>query len=88
MIYAIKKVRYKKPYLLTMVLIIVSNIMIVFKFFGDQQSPLIQVQFLYTIALSFGIRLTSFFLVSLITLISTVAFLQIRLTVIVEDSAG
>ena len=49
-------------------------------------SPLIQVQFLYTIAFSFGIRLTSFFFVSVITIIASIAFLQIRLSVIVDQS--
>ena len=86
-IYAIKKIRYRRPYLLAMMLVLISNIMIVMKFFGDQESPLIQVQFLYTIAFSFGIRLTSFFLVSLITVFASVAFLQIRLSVIVDRTS-
>mmetsp|Transcript_34051 Transcript_34051/g.44943 ORF Transcript_34051/g.44943 Transcript_34051/m.44943 type:complete len:128 (-) Transcript_34051:3115-3498(-) len=42
-IYAFKKIRYRRPYLLAMLLILISNIMIVMKFFGDQESPLIQV---------------------------------------------
>ena len=67
-------------------LIFVSNMMIVVKFYNDQQSPLIQVQFLYTIAFSFGIRLTSFFFVSCICMISTIAFLQIRLSVIADTT--
>ena len=74
-IYVIKKIRYRRSYLLTMVLIVISNALIVFKFFNDQKSPLIQVQFLYTIAFSFGIRLTSFFFVSIICLVASVAFL-------------
>jgi len=86
-IYAIKKIRYRRPYLLAMTLILISNVMIVAKFFGDKESPLIQVQFLYTIAFSFGIRLTSFFLVSLITVVASVAFLQIRLSVIVDQTS-
>ena len=69
-----------------MALIVISNAMIVAKFYSDQQSPLIQVQFLYTIAFSFGIRLTSFFFVSIVCLIASVAFLQIRLSVIVEKT--
>ena len=69
-----------------MVLIVISNALIVFKFFKDQKSPLIQVQFLYTIAFSFGIRLTSFFFVSIICMIASIAFLQIRLSVIVEET--
>lgn len=69
-----------------MCLIFVSNLMIVVKFYNDQQSPLIQVQFLYTIAFSFGIRLTSFFFVSCICMLSTIAFLQIRLSVIADTT--
>lgn len=45
-------------------------------------------QFLYTIAFSFGIRLTSFYLVSIICMISCISFLQIRLSVIVEKFIG
>ena len=43
-------------------------------------------QFLYTIAFSFGIRLTSVFLVSTVCMISCIAFLQIRLSVIAENA--
>ena len=75
MIYSIKKIKYRRSHILVKTLIFVSNLMIVAKFFGDQQSPLIQVQFLYTIAFSFGIRLTSVFFVSIVTMIASVAFL-------------
>ena len=43
-------------------------------------------QFLYTIAFSFGIRLTSFYLVSIVCMISCISFLQIRLSVIVKTT--
>lgn len=85
-IYAVKKVRYSRPLFLAMMLVVISNIMIVAKFFSDQKSPLIQVQFLFTIAFSFGIRLTSFYIVSIITIIASFAFLQIRLSVIVDQT--
>lgn len=85
-IYAIKKIRYNRPLFLAMMLVVISNIMIVAKFFSDQKSPLIQVQFLFTIAFSFGIRLTSFYIVSIITIIASFAFLQIRLSVIVDQT--
>ena len=35
MIYAIKKIRYRRPYLLAMILIVICNVMIVVKFFND-----------------------------------------------------
>ena len=85
-IYSIKKIKYRRSHILVKTLIFVSNLMIVAKFFGDQQSPLIQVQFLYTIAFSFGIRLTSVFFVSIVTMIASVAFLQIRLSVIAKSA--
>lgn len=34
-IYAIQLIRYRRPYLLAMILVLVSNVMIVFKFFRD-----------------------------------------------------
>jgi len=86
-IYAIKKLKYRRSQLLVMGLIVISNIMIVIKFYSDQTSPLIQVQFLYTIAFSFGIRLTSFFLVSICCMLSSIAFLQIRLSVIADNAS-
>lgn len=60
--------------------------MIVTKFYTDRESPLIQVQFIYTIAFSFGIRITSFFFVSIATMISCIAFLLIRLAVIAKNA--
>ena len=85
-IYMIKKVKYKHSYVLVMLLICAWNILIVTKFYIDQHSPLIQIQFLFTIAFSFCIRLTSVFFVSIVCMISCIAFLQIRLSVIVQDS--
>jgi len=86
-IYAIQKIKFRRSYFLVMSLIIISNGMIVFKFYGDRQSPLIQVQFLYTIAFSFGIRITSVFLVSIVCMLSCISFLQIRLSVIAENAS-
>ena len=43
-------------------------------------------QFLFTIAFSFGIRLTSFYFVSTVCMISCIAFLQIRLSVIAKNA--
>lgn len=86
-IYAIQKIKFRRSYFLVMSLIIISNGMIVFKFYGDRQSPLIQVQFLYTIAFSFGIRITSVFFVSIVCMISCISFLQIRLSVIAENAS-
>jgi len=83
---AIKKLKYNRSYILVMFLITISNIMIVTKFFTDRESPLIQVQFIYTIAFSFGIRITSFFFVSIATMISCIAFLLIRLAVIAKNA--
>lgn len=85
-IYAIKKIKYHRSYFLVMALIVISNCIIIIKFFGDQESPLIQVQFLFTIAFSFGIRLTSFYFVSTVCMISCIAFLQIRLSVIAKNA--
>ena len=86
-IYVIKSIKYRRSHVLVMALICISNIMIVTKFYFDMESPLIQVQFLYTIAFSFGIRLNSFFFVSIVTLISSIAFLQIRLSLIAESAS-
>lgn len=85
-IYVIRKIKQRRSHIIVLALIIISNIMIVTKFYVDQQSPLIQVQFLYTIAFSFGIRLNFFFVVSIVTLLSSIAFLQIRLSLIAENA--
>ena len=86
LICAIKKLKYNRSYILVMSLITISNIIIVTKFYTDRESPLIQVQFLYTIAFSFSIRMTSFFFVSIATMISCIAFLLIRLAVIAKTA--
>ena len=65
-----------------MALIIFMNGMCIVKFYYDRESPLIQIQFLYTVAFSFGVRLSSIFFVSLICTLSLFAFLQVRLSVI------
>ena len=43
---------------------------------------------MYTIAFSFGIRLTSFYFVSIVCMLSTIAFLQIRLSVIADTESS
>jgi len=57
-------------------------------FYIDPENPLIQIQFLYTIAFSHLIRLNSVFFVSLICLASAIGFLNIRLATIrdIEDN--
>lgn len=81
-IYMIKRIKYQRAYLLIYGLIIFMNTMCIVKFYSDRQSPLIQIQFLYTLAFSFGVRLSSFYLVSLICILSSISFLNIRLSVI------
>lgn len=58
------------------------NVVCILKFYFDRKSPLIQIQFLYTLAFSFGCRLSSIYFVSLICILCSIAFLNIRLSVI------
>ena len=61
------------------------NGMCIIKFYFDRESPLIQIQFLYTLAFSFGVRLYSFHFVSVICILSSISFLNIRLSVIQKE---
>lgn len=78
----IKRVKYQRADILIFGLIVFMNAMCIVKFYFDRQSPLIQIQFLYTLAFSFGVRLSSLFFVSLICILSSISFLNIRLSVI------
>jgi len=81
-IWMIKRVKYQRSYILIFGLIIFMNAMCIVKFYFDRQSPLIQIQFLYTLAFSFGVRLSSIYFVSMIGILSSISFLNIRLSVI------
>ena len=81
-IYMIKRIKYARAYILIFGLIIFMNCICIVKFYLDRQSPLIQIQFLYTLAFSFGVRLSSIYFVSLICILSSISFLNIRLSVI------
>lgn len=78
----IKRVQFSRSDLLIFGLIILMNSMCIVKFYFDRESPLIQIQFLYTLAFSFGVRLSSIYFVSLVCILSSISFLNIRLSVI------
>ena len=81
-IYVIKKVKSIRSDLVIFSLVVIFNIMVNIYFLLDPNNPLIQIQFLYTIAFSHLIRLNSVFFVSLICLASAIGFLNIRLSTI------
>ena len=81
-IYLIKKVKSSKSNFIIFGLIIAMNAMIVIQFIIDKENPLLKISFLYTLAFSFGCRLSSFFFVTAICLCSTLALLNISLTAI------
>ena len=81
-IYMIKKVKSIRTDFVVFGLVAIFNIMVNFYFYIDAENPLIQIQFLYTIAFSHLIRLNSVFFVSLICLASAISFLNIRLATI------
>ena len=78
-IYLIKRVRNVKSHIIIYGLIISMNAMVIVQFFVDQNNPLIKIQFLFTVAFSFGCRLSSFFFVSIVCIFSSVTFLNINL---------
>lgn len=78
-IYLIKKVKSSKSNLIIYGLIITMNVIVIIQFVIDTNNPLIKIQFLYTLAFSFGCRLSSFFFVSAICVFSSVTFLNISL---------
>ena len=69
-------------------LVVIFNAMVNVYFYIDPQNPLIQSQFLYTIAFSHLIRLNSVFFVGLVCFASAVGFLNIRLATIQELDYG
>ena len=81
-IYFIRKVKQVRSDLVFYGIILFCNIMVNIYFLIDPKNPLIQIQFLYTIAFSHIIRLTSFFYVSLVCLLSSIWFLNIRISTI------
>ena len=81
-IYVIRKVKSIRSDFVIFGLVVVFNFMVNIYFYIDSQNPLIQIQFLYTIAFSHLIRLNSVFFVSLICLASAIGFLNIRLATI------
>ena len=81
-IYLIRKVKSIRSDIVIFGLVVIFNIMVNIYFYIDPQNPLIQIQFLYTIAFSHLIRLNSVFFVSLICLASAIGFLNIRLATI------
>jgi hypothetical protein len=81
-IYVIRKVKSIRSDYVIFGLVVVFNIMVNIYFYIDPQNPLIQIQFLYTIAFSHLIRLNSVFFVSMICLSSAIGFLNIRLATI------
>ena len=81
-IFVIRKVKSIRSDIVIFSLVVIFNIMVNIYFYIDPQNPLIQIQFLYTIAFSHLIRLNSVFFVSLICLASAIGFLNIRLATI------
>jgi len=81
-IYMIKKVKSIRSDLVVFGLVVIFNVMVNVNFYIDPENPLIQIQFLYTIAFSHLIRLNSVFFVSLVCLASAIGFLNIRLATI------
>ena len=81
-IFVIRKVKSIRSDFVIFSLVVIFNIMVNIYFYIDPQNPLIQIQFLYTIAFSHLIRLNSVFFVSLICLASAIGFLNIRLATI------
>ena len=84
-IYFIRKVKQDRSDFVFYGLILFYNIMVNIYFWIDPKNPLIQIQFLYTIAFSHIIRLISFFYVSFVCLISAILFLNIRISTIQES---
>ena len=58
------------------------NLLNISQFFIDQTNPLIKIQFVFTIAFSFGCRLSSFFFISCVCVFTSVIFLNINLSTI------
>ena len=85
-IYVIRKVKSVRSDLVIFTLVVIFNIMVNIYFYIDPENPLIQIQFLYTIAFSHLIRLNSVFFVSLICLASAIGFLNIRLATIRDST--
>ena len=81
-IYVIRKVKSIRSDFVIFSLVVIFNIMVNIYFYLDPDNPLIQIQFLYTIAFSHLIRLNSVFFVSMICLASAIGFLNIRLATI------
>ena len=87
-IYMIKRMKYPRSYLILYGLIISMNAMVVIQFIFDQSNPLTKIQFLCTLAFSFGCRLSSFFIVSGICLCSSLVLLNISLGSIQSQLGG
>ena len=81
-IYLIRRVKSARSDLVVFGLVVIFNVMVNVYFYIDPENPLIQIQFLYTIAFSHLIRLNSVFFVSFVCLASAIGFLNIRLATI------
>ena len=81
-LYTTKKIRSVRAEWVIYALIVLLNVTINVYFFTDPENSLIQVQFLYTIAFSHVIRQQSFFFVSLVCILSSIGFLNIRISTI------
>ena len=76
-IFVIRKVKTIRSDVVIFGLVVIFNCMVNIYFYIDPENPLIQIQFLYTIAFSHLIRLNSVFFVSLICMASAIGFLNI-----------
>jgi hypothetical protein len=83
-IYLIKKVKSLRSDIVIFSLVVIFNITVNLYFYIDPKNPLIQIQFLYTIAFSHLNRLNSVFFISLVCLASVIGFLNTRLSTILE----
>ena len=87
-IYLIKRVRFQRLDVMIYLLVIIMNALCIIKYYVDRASPLIQIQFLFTLSFSFGVRLSSVLMVSIITIVSSIAFMQIRFSVIQDQTVN
>ena len=81
-IFTIKRIRYQKSRYLVFILVVMLDSITLIQFYQDLYSPLSQIQFLFTIAFTFGARLNFFFQVTSLGIMYTIATLQLRLSVI------
>ena len=81
-IYLISKIKSIRSDFVIFGLIAMFNLFVNVYFYIDPKNPLIQIQFLYTIAFSHLVRLNSVFYVSLVCLASAIGFLNIRVSTI------